>query len=70
MVLNRCIKLGWTELGRFWLSNCGCVNVALWGWVLMVFDFGWFVIAALFVANCGDVVETRIEVIGRDWGSK
>ena len=36
----------------------------------MVFDFSWFVITALFVASYCDVVETCMEVMGRDWGSK
>ena len=59
-------KTSWTELGRLWQSKCGCVNLALQVWVLMGFDFGGIVTDALVVANCGDVVETCMEFMGRD----
>ena len=52
------------------LSRYGCVNVALRGWVLMVFEFSGFVTDALVMASCDDMVETCMAIMGYDWDSK
>lgn len=63
-------KFGWSESGMFRLSRYGCVNVALWGWVLMVFEFSRFVPDALITSSCDDVVEACMAIMGIDWDNK